>query len=342
MPVRRRLMLILLVLATALITYLWRAQVLLLVRLLLGGGTVAYLFYPVSQWFQKKFRIGRVLSILCSFLCAALVVSAAALLLLPPLVRQMRDIISAAPAFFGSVRSQFQSFNASLSGLGLSRLSLPELNLDRMISSLPPLLGGTASFAGSIVSAFTEWTLSFMLGYYILRDRERVLLRLELLVPSAFRKTALCIVSDVHREITSFLRGQLLISLIVAGLSAFALMLAGVRSFLALGLIVGLFNMIPYFGPLLGAVPAVLMALSQGLPTALLAAFSLFAVQQLDSIFISPRIMGALTGLHPGTVLLAITLGSSLSGILGMLLAIPSALAVRAIFRVLAARKAAV
>ena len=119
-------------------------------------------------------------------------------------------------------------------------------------------------------------------------------------------------------------------------------MIVGVRSFLALGLITGIFNMIPYFGPILGAIPAVLTALTQSPLTALFTAAALLAVQQLDSIFISPHIMGALTGLHPGTVLLAITLGSSLAGISGMLLAIPSALAIRAVFRVLAVQKAAI
>jgi predicted PurR-regulated permease PerM len=117
-------------------------------------------------------------------------------------------------------------------------------------------------------------------------------------------------------------------------------MLAGVRSFLPLGLIVGVFNMIPYFGPLLGAIPALIMALPQGIGTVLLAALALFTVQQLDSMVISPRIMGALTGLHPGSVLLAITMGSSLGGIAGMLLAIPLTLAIRAIIRIWMAREA--
>lgn len=177
-----------------------------------------------------------------------------------------------------------------------------------------------------------------MLAYYFLRDRERLTLHMELLVPSAFRQTAVRMVSSVHHEIGSFLRGQLLISAVVAALSAVGLLLAGVRSFLALGLIVGLFNMIPYFGPILGAIPAVLIALAQGPVTALFASLALFAVQQIDNLIISPRIMGSMTGLHPALVLLAITLGSSMMGIAGMLLAIPVALAIRAVSRIWAVR----
>ena len=335
MNIRRRPLLIALgLIAAAGLLYAGRVQLTLLLRLLLTGGAISYLFYPLSRWFSSKLRLNRTISILCAYLSAAALLALIVVLFLPPLIGQMRELIAAAPGFANALRCRLHSVNQSLDALGLSRLSLPEFNWERILSTLPPLLGGTASFAGSLVSRFAEWTLAFLLSYYFLRDRERVLLHLELLVPSAFRKTALRMAASVHQEIGTFLRGQLLISLIVAALSAFALMLSGVKSFLALGLIVGIFNMIPYFGPLLGSIPAVLMALTQGFGTALLAALSLFAVQQLDSMFISPRIMGALTGLHPGTVLLAITLGSSFSGIAGMLLAIPFALAVRAVSRV--------
>ncbi len=339
MPLSRRVPLIALgAAACALLLYIARAQVYLLMRLLLLGTVTAYLFFPLSQWLSKKFYIKRVWSIIGSFVLAASVIILICVLFLPPLLGQMRELIGMMPALAENARAQLRSVNARLVEKGLSRLSLPEINWESVFSSLPPLLGGTASFAGSLVSRFTEWTLAFILGYYFLRDRERLLLHLELMIPSAFRRTAMRMASAVHQEISTFLRGQLLISLIVAALSAVGLMLVGVRSFLALGLIVGIFNMIPYFGPLLGAIPAVIMALTQSLSTALFAALALFAVQQIDSMIISPRVMGALTGLHPGSVLLAITLGSSFAGVLGMLLAIPVTLAIRAVSRVWLAR----
>ena len=340
MTVTRRALLAGLVLAAALFAYLARVQLSLVLRLLTGGAAIAYVFFPISQWFASKLHLNRVWSIICSFLTAAAALALIVLLFVPPLIGQMRELIASVPSFVNSARTQLASINRTLSDRGLSRLTLPEFNWDRVLSSIPPLLGGTYSLAGSVVSRFTEWTLAFMLGYYFLRDRERVLLHLELMVPSAFRRLALKMASSVHHEIGAFLRGQLLVSAVVAALSAVGLMLAGVRSFLALGLIIGVFNMIPYFGPILGAIPAILMALAQGLNTALFAALALFAVQQLDGMVISPRIMGSATGLHPGTVLLAITLGSSISGVTGMLLAIPAALAVRAVSRIWMSREA--
>ena len=339
MSISRRTLLFIL-LPTALLLYLWRAQAALLLRLLTGAAVIAYLFLPLTRWFDRTLHTGRVGSILLAFLSAAAVLMLVLLLFMPPLLSQMRELVASLPSFAESVSRQLTALNLTLSQRGFGRLTLPEIDWNRILPSLSPLLGGTASIAGSILSRFTEWALSFFLAYYFLRDLERLTLHLELLVPASFRKTAVRMFSSVHHEIGAFLRGQLLISLIIGVLSAAALMLAGVRSFLALGLIVGLFNMIPYFGPLLGAVPAVLMALTQGIGTSLLAAAALFAVQQLDSLFISPRIMGAITGLHPGVVLLAITLGSSLGGVGGMLLAIPAALAIRAVYRVRHAQEA--
>lgn len=341
MALRRRTQaLILCGLAAIPALYFFRIQIVLLLRLLIGGLTVAYLLCPISRWLACRFRLSRSWSIIGAFFSVLLILSLIVVLFLPPLIRQMKELITALPALTDAARLRVREFNRLFEEKGLGRLSLPEFNWEQALSSIPPLLGGTASLAGSLISRLTEWTLILILGYYFLRDRERLALHLELLVPSAFRRTAVRMASSVHHEIGIFLRGQLLISAVVAVLSALALMIVGVRPFLALGLITGIFNMIPYFGPILGAIPAVLTALMQSPFTALLAAAALLAVQQLDSLMISPRIMGSLTGLHPAVVLLSITLGGSLMGLIGMLLAIPFALAVRAVSRVWVARSA--
>ncbi len=320
--------------SAALLLYVWRVQAALLVRLLAGGAAAAYLFYPLARRFERHFGMNRALSILCTFLTALGVLALTLVLIVPPLFRQMRELIASLPAFADGLRARLRLVNDQLSAHGLSRLTLPEPQWERLLPSLPPLLGGTASFAGSLFGSIAQWVMIFILAYYFLRDRERVLLHLELMIPSALRPSALTAAAAVHREIGTFLRGQAVIGLLVGTLSALALMLSGVRAWLPLGMIVGLFNLIPYFGPILGAIPAVLTALAQSPLTALFAAIGLFAVQQIDSLIISPRIMGAMTGLHPATVLLSITLGGSFAGVAGMLLAIPVLLAGRAFWRV--------
>ena len=320
-------------LAAGAAAFLFRVQLAVLARLVSGGMATACLLYSPSRLLERRARLSRPWALAGALATVGGVLVLLLTLLLPPLVDQLKELIAALPALTAQLRYQASLLSEWMSRHGLGRLSLPEVDGQRLLSTLPPILGGTASFAGSVVSGFTELTLMVMLGYYFLRDRERLALHAEMLVPAALRPGALKMAAAMRREIGTYLRGQLLIALIVGGLSALGLMLAGVRAFLALGLIMAVFNMIPYFGPLLGAIPAVLMALTQGVDTAALAALALFIVQQLDGMVVAPRVMGSLTGLHPAAVLVAITLGGSLSGVLGMLLAIPFLLAARAASR---------
>ena len=105
-----------------------------------------------------------------------------------------------------------------------------------------------------------------------------------------------------------------------------------------LGLFVGLFNIIPYFGPFLGGVPAVITALSVGWQKAALTVLILFLVQQIDGMLISPRVMGSITGFSPAVVMISLFVGARVSSIAGMLLAMPALMAARTLYRVFVQR----
>jgi len=125
----------------------------------------------------------------------------------------------------------------------------------------------------------------------------------------------------------AFFRGQLLIGLILGVLYALGFSLAGLRFGLALGLLIGLFNIVPYLGSILGLSVALPLALFQpegGLPLVGVILVVFAAVQLLDGWFITPRIMGRQTGLHPAAIIVAVFFwGKALGGILGMMLAVP-------------------
>ena len=140
------------------------------------------------------------------------------------------------------------------------------------------------------------------------------------------------------RELRLYLRGQASIALAVGILSASALTIIGVPGAALLGLLVGMFNVIPYLGPFLGGIPAVLMALSLSWQSAALTILALFLVQQIDGMVISPRIMGNITGFSPAVVLLAIFVGARIGSIGGMLFALPTLMAVRTVYRVFVQR----
>jgi predicted PurR-regulated permease PerM len=132
--------------------------------------------------------------------------------------------------------------------------------------------------------------------------------------------------SDVNAIISSFIRGQLLDALIVGILSSIGLWIIKLDFAVLIGMTAGMANIIPYFGPILGSVPAVIVGLLSGSPIkALLAIVVLVVVQQIDGTLIAPRVVGNSVGLHPVFVMLSIIIGGAYLGLLGMLIAVPTA-----------------
>lgn len=196
------------------------------------------------------------------------------------------------------------------------------------------LAAGAVNAAGHLADGASRFSMMLVLGYFFLRDRERLLLRLELMAPLSVRAAAVRAGRAVLRELRLYLQGQLMIAGAVAALAAAGLWLIGVRSALVLGGTVGLLNMVPYFGPFIGGIPATLIALGDGLDRAALCAGVLILVQQADAAILSPRVMGSLSGFSPAAVLLIIYAGGSLAGIAGMFAALPLTMAFRTAFRI--------
>ncbi len=132
--------------------------------------------------------------------------------------------------------------------------------------------------------------------------------------------------TDINFIISNFIRGQLLDALIVGILCSIGLSLIGLDFAVLIGMTAGISNVIPYFGPIIGSIPAVIVGLLSGSPIkALLALIVLVVVQQIDSTVISPRVVGDSVGLHPVFVMLSIIIGGAYFGLWGMLLAVPIA-----------------
>ena len=300
-----------------------------------GAAALAFLLCPVCRRLEKHMRPG--LAAAGCLLGALLSLAALLWLLAPALLSQLGDLAGALPAALDTLRGLGQRLGTWARELGLDA-QLPQLDLRGLGDGALRFAAGTVSFAGGVVNAVSQISMAAVLSAFLLIDRKNLLLRLELCVPLRFRATAVRMAMAAGREVRLYLRAQATVSLAVGALSALGLWLAGVRSALALGLLVGLFNLIPYFGPVLGAVPALLVALSSGWQTAAFAAIVLIIVQQLDGLLISPRVMGALTGLSPAAVLVGVFAGGCALGVPGMLLALPVMMVFRTCVRVFVQR----
>lgn len=306
------------------------------VALVAGAAALAFLLAPLCRRLEGALGAGLAAS---ACLLGLLILLAALLwLLAPALIRQAADLISALPAALQALRALGEKLSAWLREVGLENARIPQLDMGGLGDGVLRFAAGTVSFAGGVANAVSQISMAAVLSAFLLIDRKNLLLRLELCVPLRLRATVVRMGAAAGREVRLYLRAQAMVSLAVGALSALGLWLAGVRSALALGLLVGLFNLIPYFGPVLGAVPALAAALTSGWQTAAFAAVVLVVVQQLDGLLISPRVMGALTGLGPAAVLVGVFAGGCALGVPGMLLALPAMMVFRTCVRVFVQR----
>ncbi len=186
------------------------------------------------------------------------------------------------------------------------------------------------SWISKISGNLVNLVLGFVIAVYLLKDQDFFLnlwdktldVLLQPHAESQFRE----ILSDIHKILSNFFRGQLIDGLIIGILSSITLFIIGVEFSIFIGMFAGLANIIPYFGPIIGMIPAVAICLLNGeIFKAVLSVIILLVIQQIDGAIISPRIVGNSVGLHPVFVLLSVVIGGRYFGIIGMLLAVPFA-----------------
>lgn len=186
-----------------------------------------------------------------------------------------------------------------------------------------------ATFA-NIGSNVIDVVIGIIISIYLMKDKKFFLglwrKFLHLTFPQKSNAVITEALSEVNDVLSKFIRGALLDALFIAILSSIGLSIMGLEAAVFIGVFAGICNVIPYFGPVIGMVPAFLMGLfTEGFWEGAMAVIILFVIQQIDANLIYPKIVGSSTGLHPLMVLLSVSVFGYFGGILGMLLAVPIA-----------------
>ncbi len=300
--------------------------------LLLVSATLAYLMHPVAGVFRKKMKMGEGFATAAAFALVGCVLIVLLVFGAPALMRRVTALGKAAPAL---MRSYMEMVNGALGRL--TRLGVPDEALDFARDQAGTLLSRGAQFlldklmtvAGG-VSRMGFLVFSPVLAFYMLRDRKRLFGFLTRMIPSRVRRDVLKVTLSVRESLAAYAGGQVLVSLCTGGMTAVGLLILGIPAWLPLGLTMMACNLIPYFGPWLGAIPILLFALGEGWGKVLGAAAVVVVAQQAESLFVSPRVIGEAASLHPAQVMLSLMLGGWIAGLAGMFYAIPVAVCVKA------------
>ncbi len=333
-PLPRRMRIALCLAAAALSAILlWKPLSQLLFQIGLSV-LLAWAASPLCRRLERRFPPGAAaLLSLFSFLAALILLLT---ILIPQLIEKFSQALSAVPQLVSILQNALKRVTSTSVFASISQYIAPSGDLlqkagDMLLSVIPRAVQWLGRIANRILRAF----LSPALAFYFLRDRENFCFQLSLLIPLSMRKRTMLALREMRREVSGYYRGQLLVGASVGLLTALALFLLGTPSALALGLLMGVCDLIPYVGPWLGAIPIVLFSLPQGMHAALISLLAVLAVQQIESLFLSPHFMSGATGLHPAYVLLLLSGGGLLFGLGGMLLALPAFVCLRGAIRAL-------
>ena len=185
----------------------------------------------------------------------------------------------------------------------------------------------TTTMLSQLLRASFYTVLIPFISFYYLRDNSAARCRIASILPVKGRNELLRLVGDIDHLFRQYVQGYMLVSITVAMLSTIFYWSIGLDYAMALGAFMGLADIIPYFGPFIGAVPSIAVALSIDLDLAVLTAFGLVIIQQIESLVITPKIIGNRVGIHPLTTIFVVLAGGWLFGLLGAVLAVPVAAA---------------
>ncbi|MBU5593548.1 AI-2E family transporter [Amphibacillus sp. MSJ-3] len=222
--------------------------------------------------------------------------------------------------------------------------------LDQMIHVLPEPIHGELDELINKVSRFSatwlenkimslsvlsEFFVSLVvvpvLLYYFLLDRSIMKSQLMNIIPKRYQKQSKQFIFHLNQDLADYIRAQLIISLFVGGTTYIVYLILKIEFSLLLAIFMAVMNIIPYFGPILGAIPAVLIALTTSTSSTIYLIIGIFLVQIIESNILSPFIFSYSLRTHPVLVILALLIGSELAGIVGMIIAIPALVVIRSV-----------
>lgn len=283
---------------------------------------------PWVNWFHEKWKFPRAASVAFIYLIAFAVISLVVILIIPPLSAQIQQIVISFPEFFQKVfsgLSQLQGFSEAADG---SKTSGLQDSLSTIQSTLAKATQGVFDTISSIFGSVIFAAAVLVLTLYLIVEENALMAFIREITPNQYHNYLADFAVRAQTKLGKWLRGQLLLMLFVGvltyiGLLIIGLLFGGMEFALVLALIAGLLELIPYAGPILSAIPAIIVGLSISPLTAVAVVILYFLVQQIENNLLLPKIMERAVGLNPVITIIVVLIGAKLAGIVGAILAVP-------------------
>jgi predicted PurR-regulated permease PerM len=290
--------------------------------IILVAVLLALIMEPAVDKMQKESKVPRVLGTSILFLSMFFLFGIIIYSVTPILAKEVGQLAINLPAYASKLNLEYFANNKQ--NLGMFSTNFQGL-LDSISSYLASATGSLIDSALGIFGGIFSIILILVIAFYLVIENNGIEKFVRASIPEEMQVQFLRIVRKIENKMGRWFIGQLTLGLIVGILSFIGLYAIGVPYALALALVAGTFELIPYIGPALSAIPAVLIALTVSSGSAFLVVILYFFIQEFENHLIVPKVMEKSVGLHPVITIFAALIGGQLAGIPGIILAVPIA-----------------
>lgn len=291
---------------------------------------LAYFLNPLVNFFEKR-GLKRTFATITVYLLILAVISILSVSVLPRTGQEIKRLVANFPGYVNTVSLWITNMYSGYSDI---LIEMPELmtsiedvisqNLERIQSGIA---NGIERFVLSMIGLFTRiisWILTPILTFYFLVDKEHFIDKFRRVIPKKHKEEILELLREIDSAMSQFIRGRLLMAVMVGIATTVFLFLMGIEFAIVIGFITGLADIVPYIGPFLGFLPAVIFAFISSPIKALWVGVFFILIQWMENNILGPKVLGKTTGMHPLTILLAIIVGGTIFGVMGMILSVPA------------------
>jgi predicted PurR-regulated permease PerM len=321
-------------------------QALQVIAPFLVGAFIAFILYPLVRFFyrnlfkntlhMKSDKLSKWLSILVTYVIAIGVIAILMVFILPQLYTSITDIVDRLPVWYNNLTTMVDNFENRHADLGFIDYNLINEHLTslypKIISyltdTLANLLPYVVNTSMAIVKGVVNLIISIMVSVYMISDHKNIFYQFKKLLYAVFPKQAADTARAICRESTNiflkFMYGKAIDSVIIGIICFVCMNIFKFPYTVLISVIVGITNMIPYFGPYIGGVLGGIIIVIVNPVQVIFFAVMILVIQQFDGLFLGPKILGDSTGLKPLWVIFAIVVGGAMFGVLGMFLGVPT------------------
>jgi len=301
---------------------------------------IAMILRPIITYFETN-GFSQANIIITIFSTLFIIITTISIIFIPIIIEQIKEFTLNLPQYMDTLTNYTNSIQQKLSS------QITFIDIDKLVQNthntfstkLNEISGSLSSYISNIMNLLTYTMLVPFFTFFILKDGHLLSKTLLEYVPNRYFEIFALLFYKVNNSIQLYIRGQIIDASFVGVMTAIGLSIIGFPYAALVGLIAGIGNLVPYFGPILGAIPAIFIIMvtpEYSSTTAIISVISVFAiVQVIETIFVYPIAVGKSVNIHPLIIIFALLVGGELAGILGMIVIIPLVAIVKVTFELL-------